>query len=291
MPVAKAPDSSPLVGNWLLTEKMPSSVVSPGVDPGVRLAMTLDVEGNVISAVGEGEDGCDGNITVGFDLPPLNAGAVAAYGSFEIQSSSNVGTGFVKRFSVQGHLPQEAGGAWSGNYSMDIEVDLLSSSGQPKCKVSRSGAFTATYFPLLDGTYEAKVDGLATSGSDTDSRPPAPTSLQVTLKQGGDAASTATPLRVTEAIIPGAAILTGSIRAEGSECFASGEISSGNMVGNHIAAMFLMDDGSQLQLSTTVTDVTEQHLERGVATVHGGKCGGDASAPYIFSFAESDRKS
>jgi len=276
MPPVKpaAPDTGLLAGNWLLTASMPSYAVIAGQPTDFRLAVTFDVAGNVISATGFGNDMCSNGGHLSFGLL-TSAGTVAADGSFTIETPANVPS---LRVTIQGSVPHTAGAPWSGTYSTAISTPL----GQG-CQASSSGSFTATYFPLLKGTYSGSVTGAAFVGSPPT---PAPQSIEVSLQQGGDAASSVTAFRM-----PRSSILTGSIRVQGSSCFNSGTTDGtdfSNIEGNEIQLTFAMDDGSTLRLVGSLDDVSESRIMTTIATVTGGRCG--ATTPYGFLVKELDRQ-
>jgi hypothetical protein len=73
------------------------------------------------------------------------------------------------------------------------------------------------------------------------------------------------------------ALLTGSIKVQGSPCFSSGATQSAppsSVIDNMVIARFLMDDGSTLSLEGPLTDVSEGHISTGIIPVQGGNCDG-----------------
>ncbi|MBS1822643.1 MAG: hypothetical protein JST61_11835 [Acidobacteria bacterium] len=270
-PSSKALDTSLLAGNWLLTESMPSEAFTPGQAPTFRLAMNVDVSGNVVAATGSGNDIC-GKTFLSFGLGLPTSGTIAPDGSFTVQSSSIL----PETVLIQGHVPQAPGGPWSGTYSTSITVSSPALGG---CQSSSSGSFTATYFPLLNGTYSGNVTGAALTNGGL-FQGPLPTSIQITLKQGGDA------IPVFPTRLPTGSILTGSIRVQGSTCFSSGTtdlFGVSNLQGNRIFAFFSMDDGSELTLSGSITDISESRIGQTFVTVRGGRCSGATPTGFVLS--------
>ena len=126
-----APVVSALAGNWLLVGPMPSRLLDP-TPTGRRLAITLDINGNNIAAVGVVNNFCD-NVESSFDFggPIFPAtGSVAADGSFTLATPPNAPFQIV---SIKGMVPQTSGGAWPGSYALS-----LTSSFMPKCDANLS---------------------------------------------------------------------------------------------------------------------------------------------------------
>ena len=74
--------TSPLAGNWLIVGPMPTdqASITPGqtnTTPGLRLAMTFDVNGKNIVAGGFGSNFCD-NVASSFEFGSVVTGTVAA---------------------------------------------------------------------------------------------------------------------------------------------------------------------------------------------------------------------
>jgi hypothetical protein len=246
----KTVDTSLLEGNWLLTGSMPSNAFSVGQNPPFRLAVNFGVSGNVISAALSGNDTCtSGTGGIWFGSLILT-GDIDSGGSFSVQTPAILS----EKITIRGSVPV-AGGAWSGSYSTAINTTGT-------CVESSSGAFTATPFPLVNGTYAGPmtVGGPAV---------PSPTSIAITIQQGGVLTN-----------LPNISVLTGSIRVQGSSCFSSGVTdgtTSNNIQGNEIQLAFVMDDGSILRLLGSITDATGSQISIGDATVTGGHCGGTFS--------------
>ncbi|WP_213804028.1 hypothetical protein [Granulicella sp. dw_53] len=281
-PVVKAVDTSLLAGNWQLTDSMPSGLFILGQQNPFRLAVNFDVSGNVISATGVVNDHCtNSSVPSGVSFGLLSTtGTIAPDGSFTVQTQGNLPAS--QMVTIQGSMPKTAGGPWSGTYS-----SALSSPLPGGCTESSSGSFTATPFALVNGTYAgAATGGGIISGQAGAPVVPPPTSIEITVQQGGDASIQVGSLR-----FPKISILTGSIRVQGSSCFASGTTDGtllSNIEGNKIELVFAMDDGSMMRLSGSLTDATESQITAGLVLVTGGRCG--ASSPYTFVARVLDRK-
>jgi hypothetical protein len=141
----------------------------------------------------------------------------------------------------------------------------------PACDAKFSGTFTAVSFPLVSGVYV----GTGTTQASTNGVPKGvPVTLQVTLQQGGIVTN---PGNGAASNYFSNALLTGSIKVQGSPCFSSGATQStpaSSVIGNMVNARFLMDDGSTLNLEGPLTDATEGHISTGLVPVQGGNCDG-----------------
>jgi hypothetical protein len=140
-PVAAPLNTRTLKGNWLLTESMPTNTFEPRVPLPFRMAITLDVTGDTITAAGFANDVCadgEGTISYGLDFP---TGTIASDGSFTIQTPGYSPTESV---TIQGTVPKIARGTWPGSYSAAITTTRGSG-----CKASSSGSFTAKFCPLV----------------------------------------------------------------------------------------------------------------------------------------------
>jgi hypothetical protein len=263
-PASAKPAANALAGNWLLVGPMPTNGIQfPPPPSGLRLAMTFDVTGNNVVAGGFGSNFCD-NVASGFEFGfgGVATGTVASDGSFTLASPAYDS---LEAISITGVVPHASGEPWSGSYAVSLVGHA------PACDANLSGTFTATSFPLVSGVYV----GTGSTLSGPNGVPAAaPVTFQVSLQQGG---------RVTN---PGNgaisnyfsnAVLTGSIKVQGSPCFTSGATEStpaSAVIGNMVDANFLMDDGSTLNLLGPLTDVTEAHIATNLALVTGGNCGG-----------------
>jgi len=110
----------------------------------------------------------------------------------------------------------------------------------------------------------------------------------VSLQQGGTLTN---PVNGATSPIFSNAVLTGSIRVQGSPCFSSGATSAtplSGAEGNVVNAAFTMDDGSTLNLQGALTDLTEGHIATSFVFVSGGKCG---TIPFAYQLAGLDRQS
>jgi hypothetical protein len=264
---------SPLAGNWLLVGPMPTNEISITVPPasstpstppapsGVRLAMTFDVTGRQVIAGGFGSNFCD-NVQAGFEFGDVAAGILTADDSFTATPANSP----LNTVSIKGTAPQKSGEPWSGSYAVS-----LGGAFAPACDANLSGTFTAISFPLVSGVYVGTGSTLAGQNGFPKA---VPVTLQVTLQQGGMVTN---PGNGAASNYFSNALLTGSIKVQGSPCFSSGATRStpaSSVIGNMVSARFLMDDGSALSLEGPLTDVTEGHISTGIILVQGGNCGG-----------------
>ncbi|MGD0442551.1 MAG: hypothetical protein ABSA39_01320 [Edaphobacter sp.] len=276
------PQPNLLAGNWLIAGPMPTDQLQlPPVTNGFSLAMTFDVTGNEVTAVGFGNAPCQeapsspppilGPASVSFSTSAT--GTVAADGSFSMQAPANL---FVGAMSIQGKAPQTSSGEWSGNYAASVN-----SAFPALCTGSYSGTIAATSFPLINGVYvgtgslETIVNGVPSTAA---------VMFQATLKQGGTVVDMTTGKPLASNLVLG-----GSIRVQGSPCFTSGVASSfpnSSVAGNLVVAVFTMDDGSTLSIEGTLTDPTEARLATALALVNGGQCDKN-----IYQLQELDRQS
>ena len=273
------PATSPLAGNWLIVGPMPVSGVHP--TSGFRLAMTFDVTGNNIVATGIGDGACNGSLLYSNTFGGIATGTIASDGSFTIQNPSSTGSTPIPpvMLSIKGKVPAAKDSSWAGSYSVSFANNL-----PPTCDASESGTFTATSFPLISGVYTGTasstttVNGVATTTS---------IALQVTLQQGGTRTDP-----VTGQTVATNTVLTGSIKVQGSPCFSTGSMANTSfvgVVGNHVGAVFKMDDGSTLQFVGWLTDASESKIATDLVLIKGGQCGGNGSTfPGVYQMPELD---
>jgi hypothetical protein len=258
-----APAVSPLAGNWLIVGPMPTNQLQiPPQPSGLRLAMTFDVSGGkYVVAGGFGSNYCNG-VQSGFEFGSVVAGTLSADGSFSLATPANYP---LETISINGTAPRASGEPWSGSYAVSLGGHA------PACDTNLSGTFTATSFPLVSGVYV----GTGSTFAGPNGVPPATSiTFQVTLKQGGTVTN---PGNGAASTFFSNAVLTGSIKVQGSPCFSSGVTSAtprSGVLGNTVDANFLMDDGSTLSLVGSLTDITEGHIATNIVLVSGGNCGG-----------------
>jgi hypothetical protein len=272
---------SPLGGNWLIVGPMPTDQLQfPPVTEGFSLAMTFDVTGNNIAALGYAIMPCQ---PASSSPPPILVpvsvsseislnGTAAADGSFSLQTPANFPVGSM---SIQGRASRTNDGEWPGSYTVSLNPTF-----GPPCTGSFAGTFTATSFPLIDGVYVG-TGSLLTSVNHTGT----PVTVQMTLKQGGTVVD-----QVTGKPFSSNLALTGSVRIQGAPCFTSGTMNpypQSAVEGNQVVASFSMDDGSTLRIVGTLTDSTEIRMtSRFLVTAE--QCG---TVPYSFQLRELDRQS
>jgi hypothetical protein len=250
---------------------------APPLPSGVRLAMTFDVTGDQVIAGGFGNNFCD-NVGAAFEFGDVAAGILAADGSFTATPANSS----LSTISIKGTAPEKSGEPWSGSYTVSLGVTAINT---PACDAKFSGTFTATSFPLVSGVYV----GTGSTFAGTNGVPKAvPITLQVTLQQGGIVKN---PGNGAASNYFSNALLTGSIKVQGSPCFSSGATQSkpaSSVIGNMVNARFLMDDGSTLLLSGPLTDATESQISTGITVVQGGNCGSPTNAIFIPELARQN---
>ena len=246
---------------WLLFGTLPSSEFSFGAVPQPGLAVTFDVRDHAIAAADSFQFACDtGAVSTSGDGPQLT-GTVTQDGHFTVTPGTPGNFPGVS-ITVQGAVPRQDGGAWTGTYT-------ASTSGKPVCRLSRTATFTATPISAVQGTYtgtgSAEVLDEITSTSSKQML-----SLSMTLQQG------ATLYRPRLAPLANSALaLSGTISLHGIPCFIKGTTSTeseSTIAGNRIGPVFDMDDGSQVLVSGYLKDVDAMGLQGLSLRVRGGKC-------------------
>jgi hypothetical protein len=268
-----APAVSPLAGNWLIVGPMPTVVF--GLQPGFRLALTVDVLDNHLFAAGYGNTSC-GDFSETFAFPSGAMGTIAGDGTFSLQTPAGSS---IASLSLQGTAPQGKNAPWPGNYAISFGPPT-GTSGQG-CDSPFTGEFTAISFPLVKGVYagtgtaQVKLNGISGTTS---------ISLQMLLQQGATMTDPTSGKQFFNNIG-----LTGNIRVQGSACFSSGVMNSlSGVQGNEVFAQFTMDDGSTVTVIGTLTDPTESSITPLFLMLQGGKCG--FSTPF-YLLSELDRQS
>ncbi len=268
MPAASAPPPvvpSNLVGNWLIAGSLPS--LSAPVGTGVNLAMTFDVNGNKVVAAGFVILPC-GSVRVSEEFGAVAVGTVAADGTFTAQfPTPTAGSLPSVSVSIQGTVPTASQGSWSGRYT-------VTNTGFA-CSGTESGSFTAMPIQEVTGVYAGSLTltQLVTTGMATQT----PVTMQVSLAQGGAFGSP-----VTGKGEYSEATLKGSIKVQGTTCFASGTVSTAipsAVEGDRVLADFDMDDGSRMQILGTLEDVGASRVSVQLVQVSGGRCGSMTSFP------------
>jgi hypothetical protein len=266
-----APAVSPLAGNWLIVGPMPTEFPSSGF----QLTLTVDVLENKLFAAGFGNISC-GDYSKPFTFPAGANGTIATDGSFSLQSLA--GNSAVS-LSIQGTVPKANDAPWPGNYTFSFNPQVIGLFGGV-CDSTRTGEFTATSFPLVNGVYAGtEMTGVGPNGV------PGTVSVQMLLQQGVMATDSPSGKRYLNNIG-----LTGNIRVQGSACLSTGatDPSVSGIQGNNVYAQFIMDDGSTLTLIGTLTDTTGSHISVNFSQLIGNRCG---STPLFYLPSEFDRQS
>ena len=219
-------------GNWLISGSLPSISSAGPPTGGLNFSASLSVSNGQLTGAGAFNAPCGGLSGVfGFAI----SGSLGSSGTFTAQASiSNPGVSL----TFNGTPPSQSDGAWTGTYTYI----------NPGCPQPLTGKFTSTPLGDLTGTYTGSTSLSPGYGSGT------PVSITVQLKQGGN---------VT---LPGggtgysAYALSGSLSVTGTSCFHSGTLTNSTgaeveVAGNYVALAFTMDDGSELSLGGTFTDL------------------------------------
>jgi hypothetical protein len=269
----EAAPNKTLAGNWLIVGPMPTNNLEIGQIPTFRMAMTFDVTGSDVTASGFANEPCNSLdsssplLASSVFFGSLAIGTVSPDGSFSVQPPTG---NALASMSVQGKIPQTSGGDWSGTYTVSLGSQPI---GSP-CSGIFTGAFTATSFPLVSGTYLGAGSAPTIRGATGKT-----VAVQITVQQGGMVIDPTTGVSK-----PSSSVLTGSILVGGTSCFSSGKTMatpSSSVAGSMVNAFFTMDDGSTLSMEGALTDSTEQTITPGLFVVTGGKCAGFYQLPEL----------
>jgi hypothetical protein len=247
------PTDGTLTGNWLVTGSLPN--FGPGVfplppSPSFGLAMSLNVVGEQVIASYSDLYTCGSGGAGGAGY--LATAQIAADGNFTLQTPVLSGLVPTVTFTVNGVVPQTAGGTWSGTYS--------ATNANAGC-TPVSGSFTAVPIQPVTGTFAGSANlGTVSSGS--------PINLSVVLQQGSAGFVTAPNF------VNSQNVLSGSITVQGTSCFTKGTLSlgQGSLDGGLVQAQFAMDDGSRLLLTGAIEDTAVSKVKLDSLLVVGGQC-------------------
>jgi hypothetical protein len=253
MATSTSRDENALTGNWLLTGSLPN--FGPGVfplppSPSIGLALSLDVAGEQVIASDSMLYSCGSGAVGGAGY--LATAQIAADGSFTLQTPVLSGLVPTVTFTVNGVVPQTAGGTWSGTYS--------ATNANAGCS-PLSGSFTAVPIQLVTGTFAGSASlGTGSGGS--------PINLSVVLQQGS--AGFVTTLNSVNS----QNVLSGSITIQGTSCFTKGTLSlgQGSVDGGFVQAQFAMDDGASLRVTGAIEDAAVSKIKLDNLLVVGGQC-------------------
>jgi hypothetical protein len=263
------PDPTFLDGNWLLVGALPFVSPTQAGNKSFGIAMTFTVIGDQIAGGGSTQIPCSSSALLGGGV--VVSGSAGPDGSFSVQTSSTQPAG-VATLQIKGAVPSGSGSSWIGTYTF--------ANTDASCPFASSGPITAVRIGDLTGTYSGSASLSPPPGSTGGSQP---LSVSFTLQQGQATSGPSGSQSVDESI------LTGSLKVQGTACFASGQIVNsqspveGKILGTNIFATFTMDDGSHLFLTGNVEDTASSKLGVVNALVSGGKCDGQ----YVDSFEAS----
>jgi hypothetical protein len=255
--VQNSPISNTVIqGNWnLVGEENPSQYP--------LLNLTLVASGDSLYGSGNIGVGCLSSSDVireGFSF----SGQIASDGTFVLTNSSLDSL----QVAIRGRVPAAGSKTWAGNFS------ITSAPAQTSCIVDDSGEFVASVYPALNGTYAGTITGQGFGSGITVSTQVSQGSLSSTPVPGEGAL-------VTPFYIP----LNTTVTVSGSPCFSAGTnapltMPPSTLSGDSFLLSYVMNDGSNLQLSGWFTDPSESTLHVqiagviGVAGITGGNCGG-----------------
>jgi hypothetical protein len=253
-----------MTGNWLITGALPFLGSGQFANTNFGVTMTFSAVGNQIVGGGSFQAPCSPAGLIGGGI--VVSGRVDAKGTLSAQTSTTQSSGDVTlqplggaTLELQGSVPAGTPGSWSGTYSF--------SSNNSSCPFISSGPFTAVRIAAVTGTYTGSTTLLPSGGALSGSGQPI--SLTFALQQQQS---------TTE--IPGVngGVLAGTVEVQGSPCFSSGTIVQaqppveGNVLGSKLLTTFTMNDGSYLNLSANLEDVTSGKLEVIGLLFSGGAC-------------------
>ena len=233
------------------------------------MSATFDVSGQSVSATLEVRTMC-GSVGSGqiFGVGgSFLTGTVSSDGSFAVSTPATPapllgGT----TVTISGSVPKAAGASWTGTYTIAGDTGT--------CPTSGNGAFAATPIGDVTGTYTG-VGTLEMASATGLGSPPTlevvASTVTLNLQQGG------VLYGLTNSGATSRLALNGSIQVSGLPCFSKGTASmqqAGIIAGSIAQPVFLMDDGSKLNVLAEVLDQgADQVLVRSLL-VTGGQCAG-----------------
>ncbi len=251
---------SPLNGNWLLAGQL---APFPQQQPGMSLSSALTVDGTTVYAAGFLQVQC--SPTSGFGETFSLQGQLAKDGTFTLTqpSTPDLSTEFI---SISGSIPAAAGASWSGMY----HITPSGSANTANCTLTQAASFQASAIAPLTGTY----GGPSTRFPGSPNGLGANVSLALNLNQG--AALTGMSSSGSSGIIANGALpLAATLTVIGSSCFTSGTTGSLNgsdfVAGGFFGMTLTMNDGSQMQLTGFLNDLTEDQTTV-LYGIKGGNC-------------------
>lgn len=263
---------SNLSGSWLIAGSMPStSYRTPSL---FSVTVNLIVTGNEVNGVVLSQVPCSSKAkeseSVTYAIPIQ--GSIADDGTFSLTTPSAFA--LTQTVTLQGSVPVSSGGPWKGVYTYTVST-LPSSCSTPTQTIN------ATAISPLSGDYEgtALLYDEPLSGQPIGSGVSVP--IKVSLQQGAFVPASG---EMTAYVV-----LSGTISVSNSSCLTSGTTSaapvfgsyldSGVLQGVSVAANFLMNDGSVVQIAGQINTEDSSVLLVSVATYSMGTCGQILSGP------------
>lgn len=251
-----------LNGNWSL-----AGARTPAAYP--ILATSLKVQGNQITGQGTVQIQCSPSTQINgiFSL----SGQIAADGTFSATYSTPASPNSGYTVAVTGASPTaNSPDTWNGTYTLTASLTSAGSIPVTPCAYSHSATFTATPIATLTGIYS----GPASNGVFS---PGLGTNAALTLQVAQQPATLVTYGTTTTSQLP----LIATLNVTGSSCFSSGSTASApvssHIDGDAVTLSFLMNDGSQMEISGNLTDLTAASLAI-TSHVIGGSCANTISS-------------
>jgi hypothetical protein len=237
-----------LVGNWQLTDTLPSLVPPVPLGMPFALAATFDVSGSAVTARVTMSYSCSNGSGGGVGGTVLT-GTVAKDGSFSVvtlpQSPINGVTPIA--LSIQGMVPSSAGGAWSGSYTLT-----------GGCFTSVTEPIEALSLPSLNSNYAGTVTSINTAANTSTQM-----SVNLALKQGVNATPTSETSQATSYLI------SGTLSIQSSSCSVTGGTQTAvvngvaigsDAVGDGVLTTFRMSDGSEISMTGYMLDAQAKQM-------------------------------
>lgn len=252
--------ASSLDGNWLLAGTLPQQQIVVGTPPPFGLAIDLNVSQNRVTGFASERVNCSAGMSL--SLGSIS-GTVASDGTFTLQSAEVINAA-VPILTITGTAPATPGSGWEGSFTLTEPSGIT-------CSTPLTGQFSAASIPLLSGTYTGTVP-LMLSGIQSGSATP----VSITLQQGG------VPSSNSMGLFPGDLLLSGTIEFQGQGCLTSGTTAgaldplgmpeTSSVQGDSIHASFLMNDGSTLIVSGSISALDSSKISVDFFTSVGGTC-------------------
>ena len=223
-------------GNWHIAGTEGTFGVLPAQSP--LLTFAIGMIGNNIYASGDAGVNCSNGGAIGGSMSL--AGQIASDGTF-LLSNSAVPLDSIQ-IAIKGTIPAEGATTWSGSYT------VTNAASETSCSFNVSSDFVADLYPSLSGTYSGTLTGSGLGSGIT-------VTTQIT--QGAFTSAVVSPTVSPTFFTP----LSATITVSGPPSLSSGTttssqipVESNRVTGDLFALTYLMNDGSKLDLSGSITD-------------------------------------